>query len=113
MKADHANFSVKSSGLCLNTEYLHLGATPDGFISCSCCGEGLLEIKCPYKYKDIDLETISDESFYLQPSGDGSLHLSTDHDYYYYQVQGQLAVCMKSYCDFVCWTTKSIHIERI
>ena len=50
MKADHANFSVKSSVLCLNTEYLYLGATPDGFISCSCCGEGLLEIKCPYKY---------------------------------------------------------------
>ena len=32
---------------------------------------------------------------------------------YYYQVQGQLEICDRLYCDFVCWTPKSIHIERI
>ena len=50
MKDQHRNFTVARSGLCLHSEYPHLGATPDGFVSCDSCGEGLLEIKCPYKY---------------------------------------------------------------
>ena len=32
---------------------------------------------------------------------------------YYYQIQGQLTICNQSYCDFVCWTPKGIHIECI
>ena len=28
--------------------YPTLGASPDGIISCDCCGIGTLEIKCPY-----------------------------------------------------------------
>ena len=31
---------------------------------------------------------------------------------YYFQVQAQLSVCGKIYCDFVCWTTASMHVER-
>ncbi len=38
--------------------------------------------------------------------------LNYNHDYYI-QVQGQMAVCGKEYRDFVCWTTKGIHIERL
>ena len=29
------------------------------------------------------------------------------------QVQGQLAICERDYCDFVCWTLEGIYIERI
>ena len=91
MKDQHRNFSVAKSGLCLHSEYPHLGATPDGFVSCDCCGEGLVEIKCPYKYCDVVLSSIDDDSFYLKTDGVGKLCLLTSHDYYY-QVQGQLAV---------------------
>lgn len=51
---------------------------------------------------------INHSSFY----GDGEMSLSIHHSYYD-QVQGQLEVCDKSYCDFICWSTKGIHIERI
>ena len=27
-----------------------LGASPDGVVQCECCGNGVLEIKCPYMY---------------------------------------------------------------
>ena len=37
--------------------------------------------------------------------------ISTSHAYYY-QLQGQLELCDRLYCDFVCWTPNSIHIER-
>ena len=32
---------------------------------------------------------------------------------HFYQVQGQLAICEKEYCDFICWTPQGIHVERI
>lgn len=33
--------------------------------------------------------------------------------YYYYQVQGQLEVTDKQYCEFVVWTTKGLHFSTI
>ena len=49
---------------------------------------------------------------FLQLDKDGKLSMSTIHDYYY-QVQGQLSICNKPYCDFICWTKKGIFCERI
>ena len=46
----------------------------------------------------------------IRPSGE--VRLSRTHNYYS-QVQGQLEVCDKQYCDFVCWTNKGVHVERI
>jgi len=31
----------------VNPSYPHLGATPDRIINCDCCGDGVIEIKCP------------------------------------------------------------------
>ena len=28
------------------------GASPDGIITCTCCGKGVLEVKCPFCVKD-------------------------------------------------------------
>lgn len=38
--------------------------------------------------------------------------LSHDHEYFY-QVQGQLSVHCKDYCDFIVWTPEGLYIERI
>ena len=46
-KEKHINVQYSAAGLHLNPSFPHLGATPDGLISCECCGEGLIEIKCP------------------------------------------------------------------
>lgn len=37
-----------------------LGATPDGFAHCDCCGDRLIEIKCPYSVRD--KSPVSDEA---------------------------------------------------
>ena len=34
------------------TSIPHLGASPDGFLQCECCGNGVLEIKCPYNARE-------------------------------------------------------------
>ena len=90
----------------------HLGTTPDGLISCKCCGEGLMEIKCPYKHRDKHPHDVYDPQFYLKQDDNGELYLRNNHEYYY-QVHGQLTVCEKEYCDVLCWTPKGIHVERI
>ena len=100
----HDNFSCAASGLHVNPCYPHLGATPDGLIECDCCGEGVLEIKCPFKHRDKHPhEAVLDPQFCLRKDEDGTVYLSKSHEYYY-QIQGQLAECDKEYCDFVCWT---------
>lgn len=47
----HTNFEIELSGFAINSQHPFLGATPDGIISCDCCGKGALEIKCPFKHR--------------------------------------------------------------
>ena len=109
----HSNFKISESGLHIHPAEPHLGATPDGLIECSCCpGKGVLEIKCPFCHKDKSAnEAAEDKTFCLQTSND-MLSLKTNHAYYY-QIQIQMYVTERTYCDFVVWTNHSIHIERI
>ena len=95
----HNNFQFTVSGLHVNPNYPHLGASLDGLVECERCGKGLLKIKCPYKFCDEDPNEIEDES--LNTGNSKELH----HTHaYYFQVQGQLSICARDYCDFVCWT---------
>lgn len=107
-QATHTNFTCTMSGLIINPSYPHLGASPDGLIDCSCCGEGLLEIKCPYSVRsDHPKDVIGKPGFFMKTGG-----LSRTHRYYT-QVQGQLAISNRNYCDFVVWTPKGLILERI
>ena len=47
----HVNLKVHKSGQFINPSHPYLGASPDGIISCDCCGKGVIEIKCPFKFK--------------------------------------------------------------
>ena len=50
---NHDSLTIRDSGLVINSAFPYLGAMPDGVITCNCFGVGLVEIKCPYKYKDV------------------------------------------------------------
>lgn len=109
----HTSLTYHSAGFHVNVQYPYLGATPDGAIECECCGAGIIEIKCPYKYRQHKLTSdITDKSFCLQPNGEGKLELSHSHAYYL-QIQGQLALCQKPHCDFIVWTEYDLFVERI
>lgn len=108
MFSSHESFCCKSSGLVVNPLYPHLGASPDGIISCICCGTGLLEIKCPYNGNDSHPDSLRNKKrSFLNSQG-----LVRSHKYYT-QIQGQLLICDKQFCDFVVWTTKGLISERI
>jgi len=83
-------------------EGIYLAASPDGIISCTCCGEGLLEIKCPYKHRNTPPSEVQDPSFCLQCGIDSQLRLPQTHNYYS-QVQGRFSVCDKEFCDLIRW----------
>lgn len=52
MRKTHTNFNLKAVGLTVKADKPYLAASPDGVFSCDCCGTGVLEIKCPYKYRE-------------------------------------------------------------
>lgn len=108
MKTSHTSFKVESTGLHVNPDYPHLGGSPDGLTSCTCCGDGILEIKCPYNLHN----SVPTGAPYSRSSMDGEYKLSTAHEYYY-QVQGQLGIANRYFRDFVCWTPQKIYVERI
>ena len=110
ISAEHISTSLSRTGLHINPSYPHLGASPDALIECECCGEGLVEVKCPYSIRSDDPNT-SRKSFYLVDTPNGK-QLNQKSNYYY-QIQGQLAVCDRAYCDFVCWTPVGMFIQRI
>ncbi|KAJ8973105.1 hypothetical protein NQ317_006331 [Molorchus minor] len=59
MCVTHEDFGTESVGLCLNPEYPAFGASPDGLVSCTCCGLGCIEIKCPLCAKDVGVDELS------------------------------------------------------
>ena len=107
MSAGHEGFTCNLSGLWINPLYPHFGVSPDGITTCSCCGDGLLEIKCPFSARhagSLNNETCA----FLTDSG----YLSRKHRYYT-QVQGQLMVSGQLFCDFFIWTPTVYKVERI
>ena len=58
MIMQHADFEIKPCGLFVDGKDSYIGATPDGLIKCTCCGMGVLEIKCPFCAREAD--TLSD-----------------------------------------------------
>ena len=114
----HTNLTVDDCGLLINPKWPLIGASPDGLLSCECCGKETLQIKCPYchRYESIASAAFSDKTFCLHTASDGSLHLDHSHAYYY-QVQTQLFVSGLNYCDFCVCTfadgETGLFIERI
>ena len=114
----HTNLQVAECGLFINPQWLFVGASPDGIITCDCCPKGVLEIKCPFCHRgeSIAAAITSDKNFSLTEV-DGQISLDHCHAYYY-QVQTQIFVCNVDYCDFCVCTfsgdeESTIHIKRV
>ena len=108
MSKTHTNFHIKDVGFFINPKFPYIGASPDGIASCDCCGDVLIEIKCPYCQRN---SSVSDSIDCLITVNE-TLELSKSHSYYY-QVQCQLLVTGKDFCDFIVWTKEDFFLERI
>ena len=110
---------VSPSGLWVNPDFPYLACTPDGLIG----DDGVLEIKSLKLFKEhsindvindngtlIPKETVKRQCFTIE---DNKCVLKKTHSYYY-QVQLQLLVTDRSFCDFVLYAENGpVNIERI
>ena len=71
-----------------------LGASPDGLID----QDGLVEIKCP---------------FGLRQKDDPKFKTIEEQPHYYTQIQIQLLVTGRKWCDFFQWTPKNMAIQTV
>ena len=109
----HSNVSFQECGLFIYKEAPFLSASPDMLVSCSCCGDGLLEVKCPLVGKCDTCHNfcVCNLPRYLEIS-DGKLSLKVNSAYYA-QVQGQLAMTGRNWCDFFVYTVNGHFSQRI
>lgn len=93
--------TFRKSGIHIDTTRNYLAASPDGVC---CCGEEILEIKCPYSIRFTEptrANCLDKEGFLLK-----------SHEYYY-QIQFQLHVVRAKICHFIVYTLKGIHCQVI
>ena len=116
---DQTKKNVTSTGMWVNPKYPYLGCSPDGLVG----KDGLLEIKSLKLFKEYEIEKIVKDDGCLVPKEtlgrqcfqikDGKCKLKKTHNYYY-QVQFQMLVTERTYCDFVLYAEKGpVSIQRI
>jgi hypothetical protein len=109
-QSKHTNFKLRQCGLFISEEDPYLGSSPDGIVECDCCGKGVIEIKCPFKYRNEDPSKIPqlDTNFFLDSNG-----IIKDSHSYYAQIQGQMAITNRDFCDLIVWTSVNMYITRV
>ena len=115
---EQSNTVVCKSGLWVNPNYPFLGCSPDGIVG----EDGLLEIKSLKIFKHSTIESVVEKWSTLPKvvkqgqcfiTEDGQCILKSSHDYYY-QIQMQLLVTERIFCDFVLYAENGpVSIERI
>ncbi|EDO30936.1 predicted protein [Nematostella vectensis] len=110
MKDKHQDFHINESGLFINPDHPHLGASPDAISSRKCHGAGCVEVKCPYSARVGPITADTIDCLVLTP--DGRLQLDRKHAYYS-QLQLQMASTTYHFVDFVVWTPSDLFIERV
>lgn len=108
-KLNHQNFVLNPAGLLVDEEDVFFGVSADGVIECDCCGKGVVEVKCPYKYRNQPvLDAARNADFYLSPTG----NLKKSHNYYS-QVQFEMFIHKVQYCDFVVLTNRDFCVDKV
>ena len=106
---DGFDVEVSSCGLFIDTGYGQLAASPDGLVTDNSASDkfGLIEVKCIYSCRDISpLDAVKSKggtsAFPVKLHGD-SIIMKESHSYYY-QVQMQMGITGRKWCDFVLFT---------
>ncbi|XP_043227776.1 uncharacterized protein LOC122384449 [Amphibalanus amphitrite] len=103
----HRDWELQACGLFIDKEHGFLAATPDSLVTCSCCGNGVVEVKCSYCHKDDTgpLPLMENNMFEREVDSEGNVRTQLKRNHaYFYQVQAQLQCSGTAYCDLVVWT---------
>lgn len=103
---------VQHCGLFIDPSKPFLCTSPDGLVG----EDGLLEVKCPFSVKDASslIEAFTEKNKIGFKVVDGKLSLPTNHKYYF-QIQGQLSITNRAWCDLYIWIpndSQIIHVKQ-
>lgn len=100
-KKSHKNLKVDQCGLFVSEQYPLMGASPDGRVSCKCCGVGLLEVKCSFTYQNVEpLEACKDDHYHLYIDENNDVRLKHTSPWYV-QIQGQMGILFRYATNFL------------
>lgn len=106
----HTNATLNKVGMHISLEQPWLAASADGQVSCQCHGTGVLEIKCPYNFRNSTAcEMLSDQTRCCLDSA-GALK---ERHPYYTQVQMQMHIYDVSFCIFVVRAGDELCIDTV
>ena len=112
----HPELLVTKSGFIINPSFPFLGASTNEAVYDPSNQDqpfGFVEVKCPYSARDkTPLEAAADCFCCNSTSSCSSLTLKRHHTYYA-QIQGQVAIGKRTWCDFVIYTPKGLSVQRI
>ena len=111
----HCDLYATSSGVHISHTHPFLGASPDANVydpSCTSEPFRFAEIKCSYKYQNMTPAEAAKNSDFMLREQNGNLILKRTH-MYFSQVQGQMAIGRRKWCDFIVYTKKGINVERL
>ena len=112
------SFYYCQSGFVICKEYPFLGASPDAVVYDPTFRDsfGLAEVKCPYSSKHLTPSQACEKKDFCselkEVDGNQLVQLKRNHKYFF-QIQGQMAVTGRSWCDFIIYTEKGLAVERI
>lgn len=109
MDKKHKHLSISQCGLVINPSWPHIGASPDGFRYCKCCGKTVIEVKSLYAKRSLLPHVAAQEYVYKE---NGEFHLKKETRWYY-QIQGELAVTKLNDADLVVYTNKGIMVIKV
>ena len=108
-KGAHQHLEVQECGMFVVQHHGYISASPDALVNCSCCGQGLLEIKCPLTLAHADP---SKEPPAYIVTVDGRHILKKEHPYYS-QVITQMGATGRKWCNFFIYSRQGSLTVRI
>ncbi|KXJ10512.1 hypothetical protein AC249_AIPGENE18775 [Exaiptasia diaphana] len=109
MSQTHVNFNLVDNSLQISERDHFIAASPDNLKACKCCGEAIVEYKCPYSNRHLHpREAFLDKTIGGKQKRNGTYYLDPNQRYYF-QVQGAKATMEYDSCDFVIYTENSIN----
>ena len=90
MNSSRNTIILMQCGMIINPRMPWLSTSPDRKVLDSVFGPGIVEIKCPYTFRNLKPEACRDPKFFCCLV-DGKPTLKKDHNYYF-QIQGPLGV---------------------
>lgn len=107
MAKSHKSFKIKRVGLIVDVNCPYFATNPDSLCSCTCCGEYLVLIKCPFilSTKNAPIQNLLKMTDPFVEIINETYCLKKDHAYYY-QLQMQMALCKYKFSYFYVWSSR-------